>query len=390
MPEAREPGAALDLRGVVKNYGDDCVVDHVSLEVKPGEFLTLLGPSGSGKTTTLNMIAGFVELTGGEILMDGAPLAAVRPHKRNIGMIFQNYALFPHMTAAENVAYPLKQRRVGKREVAQRVEEALNLVGLRGFDDRYPRHLSGGQQQRVAFARAVVFNPRVLLMDEPLGALDRKLRETLQIEIKRIHRELGITVIYVTHDQDEALALSDRIAVFNDGRIDQVGPPAELYERPQTLFVARFIGESNIFPGRATAKGAGTTLTCDGVVLNGPPSDPAPAGDAVLMVRPQKLSVVRGDSTALDNVLPGRIVDTVYLGQTLKLVVELEMGMRVTLRERAEQRDQVRLGDRIQIGWNAHDCVLLADVDPPTGANESGTANGRAAAAAGVVQQIVG
>ncbi|TCO54375.1 ABC transporter ATP-binding protein [Actinocrispum wychmicini] len=222
-------------------------VDDVSLDIAPGEFMTFLGPSGSGKTTTLSMIAGFVPLTSGSICIDGKDISRLKPHKRDLGVVFQQYALFPHLTAAKNVAFPLQQRSVPKPEIETRVRDALELVGLSDFADRLPRQLSGGQQQRVALARAVVYQPRALLMDEPLGALDRKLRDQLRREIARMHRELGMTFLFVTHDQEEALTLSDRIAVFNNGRVEQVGTPDELYERPSTLFVAQFLGESNVF-----------------------------------------------------------------------------------------------------------------------------------------------
>ena len=220
---APTPGASIELKGLSKHYADQVAVDRVDLSVGAGDFVTCLGPSGSGKTTTLNMIAGFVDVTEGEILMDDRPIVRLRPHRRDIGVVFQHYALFPHMTAADNVGFPLRQRKVGRREIKRQVAEVLELVGLEGYANRYPRQLSGGQQQRVALARAIVFRPRVLLRDEPLGALDKKLRESLQLEIKRVHRDLGITFIYVTHDQEEALGLSDRIAVFNRGRIAQVG-----------------------------------------------------------------------------------------------------------------------------------------------------------------------
>ncbi|MEU4228125.1 ABC transporter ATP-binding protein [Nonomuraea sp. NPDC026600] len=226
-------------------------VNDVSLDIAPGEFMTFLGPSGSGKTTMLSMIAGFVALTAGRIETDGRDISRLKPHKRDLGVVFQHYALFPHMTVARNIAFPLQQRSVPKAEIAARVRAALELVRLEQYADRLPRQLSGGQQQRVALARAVVYQPRALLLDEPLGALDKKLRDQLQREIARMHRELGMTFIFVTHDQEEALTLSDRIAVFNEGRIEQVGPPAELYERPATLFVAEFLGESNVFAGVA-------------------------------------------------------------------------------------------------------------------------------------------
>jgi putative spermidine/putrescine transport system ATP-binding protein len=243
--------AYLRLREVVKSYdGRTNAVDDVSIAVERGEFITLLGPSGSGKTTTLLMIAGFENPTSGVIELDGHDLVLSKPYERNIGMVFQNYALFPHMTAAKNVLFPLKMRRFPKQDIKARAERMLELVGLRRFADRYPRELSGGQQQRVALARGLVFNPDVLLLDEPLGALDKNLREHMQVEIKRIHREVGITMIYVTHDQTEAMTMSDRIAVFCNGKVEQVGSPLDVYNRPANRFVGEFIGDSNFLAGR--------------------------------------------------------------------------------------------------------------------------------------------
>ena len=251
--------AYLCLRDVVKSYdGRVNAVDGISIDVRRGEFLTLLGPSGSGKTTTLLMIAGFEELTAGTLELEGRSLANVRPYRRNIGMVFQNYALFPHMTTETNVAFPLKMRKFPREQIRPRVEKALELVGLAEFAVKYPRELSGGQQQRVALARALVFEPDVLLLDEPLGALDKNLREQMQVEIKRIHGEVGITTIYVTHDQTEAMTMSDRVAVFNDGKIEQVAPPLEMYHRPATYFVGNFIGDSNFFDATVVDANAGT------------------------------------------------------------------------------------------------------------------------------------
>lgn len=241
-------GAQIRLIEVTKDFGlSSPAVDAVSLTIEPGEFMTLLGPSGSGKTTTLNLIAGFESLTSGSITFDGADVSTLPPHKRNLGMLFQNYALFPHMTVAQNIAYPLRERRLPKAEIARKVAEVLELVQLSERDSHYPSQLSGGQQQRVALARAIVFNPTALLLDEPLGALDRNLRASLQIEISRIHREVGSTFVFVTHDQEEAMNLSDRIALFNLGRLEQIGTPEALYESPDTLFTARFLGDSNVF-----------------------------------------------------------------------------------------------------------------------------------------------
>ena len=249
MARPKSSGAAVVLEKVSKSFGPVIAVDDVSVTIEPGEFITLLGPSGSGKTTTLMMIAGFDHPSAGEIYIDGTPIVGVPPYRRGIGMVFQNYALFPHLTVAENVAFALKQRSVAKPEIVGRVAETLDIVRLRGYEARYPRQLSGGQQQRVALARAIIFHPRVLLMDEPLSALDKQLREELQLEMKRLHQQLGITFIYVTHDQREALIMSDRIAVMNQGRIEQAGSPSDLYDRPATRFVAGFIGESNFLEG---------------------------------------------------------------------------------------------------------------------------------------------
>ncbi|MEX2199772.1 MAG: ABC transporter ATP-binding protein, partial [Dongiaceae bacterium] len=281
----------LEVRNLTKRYGDVRAVDNVSLEVKQGELVSFLGPSGSGKTTTLNMIAGFDDPTEGDILIGGRAIQGVSPHKRDIGMVFQRYTLFPHLTVFENVAFPLTVRGVGKNEIAEKVRAALKLIRLESFDNRRPSQLSGGQQQRVALARAFIYEPQLLLMDEPLGALDKKLREEIQIEIRRIHERLGVTIVYVTHDQEEALRLSDRIAVFNHGRIVQVGTGIELYEHPANAFVASFVGNSNFLSGNVAAVDGST---CS-VALNGGGSIVAPvqrglaAGGAVsLMFRPER------------------------------------------------------------------------------------------------------
>src|SRR5215470_15123859 len=258
---ARASGARLELRDLTKAFGGVTAVDRVSLDVPAGSFVSLLGPSGSGKTTTLNLIAGFLSADSGDILFDGGSVAGVSPHRRNIGMVFQSYSLFPHMTVADNVAFPLRMRTTLSREAAQaRVAEMLGLVQLSHLAKRYPRQLSGGQQQRVAMARALVSYPRLLLMDEPLGALDKKLREQMQIEIKQIHRSVGTTVVYVTHDQAEALTMSDIVVVMHQSRIAQVGSPRALYESPANLFVADFLGDSNLLPGRIVETAGGQAI----------------------------------------------------------------------------------------------------------------------------------
>ena len=290
---------ALTLDHVTKLYGDLHAVDDVSLDVAPGEFVTLLGPSGSGKTTTLRIIGGFIQPDAGTVTLDGRDLTKVQPYKRDIGMVFQNYALFPHMTAAENVGFPLTMRRVAKAEVKKRALEALALVRLEHLGDRYPKQLSGGQQQRVALARSFSFKPQLLLMDEPLGALDRKLREALQLEVLRISRQLDVTVVYVTHDQEESLVMSDRIAIYNEGRIEQIGSGADLYERPTSLFVADFVGESNIYPGTLQADSYPSIARPVGPPIRVPADAGArvglAAGDrAAVVIRPERMSIRQG------------------------------------------------------------------------------------------------
>jgi putative spermidine/putrescine transport system ATP-binding protein len=354
----------LELRGLVKRYGDAVALAGISLEIPAGEFVTLLGPSGSGKTTTLNAIAGFVQPDAGDILMDGKPIAALPPHRRNLGMVFQSYALFPHMRVADNVAFPLRQRKQRKAQIRSRVAEALELVGLAELGTRYPRELSGGQQQRVALARALVFEPRVLLMDEPLGALDKRLREGLQLEFKRIHRELGITFLYVTHDQDEALVMSDRIAVFEGGRIEQVGPPAELYERPTSVFVAKFLGDSNVLPGRVVAHGGRTVLRTGDYELAVPLSATVATGEpAALVLRPERLRVQASttDAPSQANVLRGRVRQLIYLGDIRRLEVELSDSLRIVVQEQAGAGSSAIEGDEVLVSWDPDEGVLLPE-----------------------------
>jgi len=357
-------GAAIQLHDLQKRYGDVTALDGVSLDMPAGEFITLLGPSGSGKTTTLNAIAGFLQPDSGHIMVDGSPIEAVPPHKRNIGMVFQNYALFPHMTVSANVAFPLKRRKVGKVELRQRVEESLALVGLDGLHQRYPRELSGGQQQRVALARALVFRPRVLLMDEPLGALDRRLRASLQLEFKRIHQELGITFVYVTHDQDEALVMSDRIAVFNSGTIEQVGTAEQLYERPTTLFVAEFLGDSNVLPGVIANGLAGRRLCGDGYELALPDGAALPTGSrGVMTVRPERIAVVPDTPTAppsRGNALAGKVRQVIYMGGIRRLEIDVA-GFTMIAQEQAGAGSPVVAGDAVLATWDACRSVVLPD-----------------------------
>src|SRR5882672_8284549 len=280
-----KPVGYLCLRNVIKSYdGKSNAVDDVSIDIERGEFITFLGPSGSGKTTTLMMIAGFETPTSGTIELAGHDLSLAKPYQRNIGMVFQNYALFPHMTAVKNVIFPLKMRRFPKGEIEARAKKILDLVGLARFADRYPRELSGGQQQRVALARGLVFHPDVVLLDEPLGALDKNLREQMQIEIKRIHREVGITMIYVTHDQTEAMTMSDRVAVFRDGRIEQVGSPLDVHGRPPHRFVGKFNRDNNFFAGRADPARPGWVELAGIGPVRVAAEATAPSGDVDLMI----------------------------------------------------------------------------------------------------------
>ena len=318
-------GHALALRGLTKRYGNFTAVDSVSLKVDRGEFLTLLGPSGSGKTTILMCIAGFVAPTEGAVLLDGADITPLPPERRDFGMVFQGYALFPHMTVAENVAFPLRVRKLGAAEREAKVKAALDLVQLGRFADRLPRQLSGGQQQRVALARALVFDPALLLLDEPLSALDKKLRAELQEELKALHRRVGRTFVNVTHDQEEALSLSDRVAILNHGKLVQEGPPAHLYEQPRTRFVADFLGKSNFLHGEVRESvpggfviGAGATRILQAVAEN---HRPAHGSRVLLSLRPEKIALLNETDEA-DNLVTGRIAAWSYLGAGYTLVVE--------------------------------------------------------------------
>ncbi len=358
----------LELRNVRKVYGGVTAVDGVSLSLARGEFMSLLGPSGSGKTTTLQMIAGLVTATGGEILLEGRAINPLPPYKRNIGMVFQNYALFPHLTVARNIAFPLEMRSMANVEIARRVADVLRLVDLPDHGERYPRQLSGGQQQRVALARAMVFEPNLLLMDEPLGALDKKLREQMQLEIKHLHERLGVTIIYVTHDQDEALIMSDRIAVFNCGRIEQVGVPSELYERPRTRFVAEFIGESNVIAATVVARsGAHWMLKAGPASLAASAVEPQQTGAQVLVsVRPERVRLSRSDATATagDNALAGTVGEVIYMGRLRKYVVKVADAateLSALAQVRGGDEPVFAVGDLVNISWTATDATIVAE-----------------------------
>ncbi|CAD5372211.1 Spermidine/putrescine import ATP-binding protein PotA [Rubrivivax sp. A210] len=331
-PQARPASAKplVHFAGVQKTYdGQHLVVRQLDLEIQRGEFLTLLGPSGSGKTTTLMMLAGFESPTAGEILLDGHPITRTPPHKRNFGMVFQNYALFPHLTVGANVAYPLTVRGVAKAEQAERVAKALDMVRLTGMAARYPGQLSGGQQQRVALARALVFNPQLVLMDEPLGALDKQLREHMQIELKELHRQLGVTFVYVTHDQGEALTMSDRVAVFNDGEIQQIAPVTEMYEAPSNRFVASFIGDGTVLNGTVRASDGdrcGIVLP-DGRVVTGLNVNDARVGATVQAgIRPERIVLHRQALPGRANQLQAQVIDVIYFGDHLRALCRVADG----------------------------------------------------------------
>lgn len=354
-PLARQ-GTRIRLDAVTKDYGlATPAVDDVSLTIEPGEFMTLLGPSGSGKTTTLNLIAGFETLTSGAISFDGREVSGLPPHKRNLGMLFQSYALFPHMTVAQNVAYPLRERRLPKEQIRRKVAEVLELVQLTGRDGHYPSQLSGGQQQRVALARAIVFSPNALLLDEPLGALDRNLRAALQIEIRRIHREVGSTFVFVTHDQEEAMNLSDRIALFRDGRIEQVGTPEQLYQAPETLFAARFLGDSNVFELEAGATGRTVSWGGREWVVDAATVAPHPGVTerSAVVVRPEDVSIARTP----DEVPPGVnaadavVRDLEFMGSYRTLVLGLgDAGIPGAARVPAFESGP-SIGERVRVWW---------------------------------------
>jgi putative spermidine/putrescine transport system ATP-binding protein len=357
-----ESGLSIVVQGVTKTYGSVRALADIELEVRNGEFLTLLGPSGSGKTTLLMVLAGFVRPDRGDIRFGGQSVVRMPPHRRNVGVVFQSYALFPHMDVFDNIAFPLRLRGMSQSDAEHRVRQALELVHLGGFERRRIHQLSGGQKQRVALARAIVFEPRVLLMDEPLSALDKQLRERMQVEIRLLHETLGVTTVYVTHDQREALTMSDRIAVINHGALAQVDTPKRLYEQPQSRFVAEFVGESAFLP----------VDVADGVVhLGGRPlklagAPPPHQGGLVLLVRPEKLEMLPPEGGGEDayNRLTGRVKRTVFQGETFLVVVELEGGAEVAVRDLSRRRSlstTPKAGELIVLGVHAEDTLLIAD-----------------------------
>jgi putative spermidine/putrescine transport system ATP-binding protein len=336
---------------VQKTYdGHTLVVQDLNLNIRKGEFLSLLGPSGSGKTTTLMMLAGFESPTSGEIWLEGQPITRTPPHKRHFGMVFQNYALFPHMTVAQNVDYPLSVRKIPAAERAVKVKQALAMVQLHGMAERYPSQLSGGQQQRVALARALVFDPQLVLMDEPLGALDKQLREHMQLELKALHRQLGVTFVYVTHDQSEALTMSDRVAVFNQGYIQQLDSVERLYEKPSNHFVANFVGDNTCLPGTMQADGSSVCLP-GGKILAGINVNQAHADEKIwACIRPERIEV---SSASGPNTLEAKVKDVIYFGDHLRLQCEL-MATSSSEHSRAMVKVPLNTGHQIALGQTLH------------------------------------
>lgn len=360
----------VDIKGVNKIYGTNHVVKDLNLLVEEGEFLTLLGSSGCGKTTTLRMIAGFEEPTTGSITVEGEPIEDKEPYERNVNTVFQSYALFPHMTIYDNVAYGLKMKKIPKKEIKERVLKMLEMVQLSGFEKRYPSQLSGGQKQRVAIARALINRPKVLLLDEPLGALDLKLRKQMQLELKRLQKKLNITFIYVTHDQEEALTMSDRIAIMHDGVMDQIGSPTEIYERPATKFVATFIGETNVFDGTIRSIEGGKAVigiengevTSSGSVEEG---DGKNTGFAVnefvtVSVRPEKMHF--SPKPVEGFTVPAVVRDYIYVGSVLKCIAVLPNGNEIKM-EKLAGEELPPIGEKVFICWEPEDAVLIHSLD---------------------------
>jgi putative spermidine/putrescine transport system ATP-binding protein len=353
-PAVPPPRAKLVAEGISKRYGSAEVLHPTDLTIAAGELLTVLGPSGSGKTTLLQIICGLVEPTSGRLFIDGQDRTHTQAHRRDMGVVFQNYALFPHLTVSENVAFPLQMRHLAAHALKAKVATVLEMVGLAAFSRRFPRELSGGQQQRVALARCLVYQPALILMDEPLGALDRKLRETMQIEIKRLHRETGATIVFVTHDQDEALALSDRICLMNGGHIEQIGTPQDIYERPLNTFVADFIGISNVLRGKLGATGD-CLITADGELTVPSGTRATPGHNCALVIRPEHLTVAPPGSSGL----AGTVVETVYAGAETRLLVALASGTVLTVRHTGARRSP-DVGEAVAISWDRDRARLLA------------------------------
>ena len=364
MADTAKNDAFVEFERVQKSYdGVNLVVKDLNLSMPRGEFLTMLGPSGSGKTTCLMMLAGFETATHGDIRLGGTSINNIPPHKRGIGMVFQNYALFPHMTVAENLAFPLEVRKIGKSEREEKVMRALGMVQMQDFAGRRPSQLSGGQQQRIALSRALVFEPELVLMDEPLGALDKQLRETLQFEITKLVHELGITTVYVTHDQTEALTMSDRVAVFDDGRIQQLAPPDKLYEEPENSFVAQFIGENNTLEGVVKEIKGGVALVQldNGDLIDAKPINVTQAGQRTrVSIRPERVEMDKSRLHPDAHTLKAEVLEFIYMGDIFRTRLRVAGKDDFVIKTR-NAPDQVRLtpGQMIDIGWLAEDCRAL-------------------------------
>ncbi|HPZ06961.1 MAG TPA: ABC transporter ATP-binding protein [Candidatus Eremiobacteraeota bacterium] len=356
----------VQIKDVVKRFGNVLALDHVSLEIPSGEFFSILGPSGCGKTTLLRLIAGFEIPDSGEIFLEDKMINSTPPYRRNVNTVFQNYALFPHMNIYDNVAFGLKLKGIGRAEIKERVMRSLDLVGLSGMGDRKPRQLSGGQQQRVALSRALVNEPPVLLLDEPLGALDLKLRRQMQVELKSLQKRLGITFIYVTHDQEEALTMSDRIAIMQTGKIEQMDIPPQIYERPRTEFVANFIGISNLFSGNLR-NGNGkiyTLTTSDGFEIKATGEGIRPERNATVMVRPEKIQITPGEPKNMShniNILQGKIEDMIYLGNVIQFIVKLKEQKLIVLEKNYDKTFEFKPDQDVFVSWDIYSTFVLSE-----------------------------
>jgi len=358
-------GANLLLSNVTKLYKNFKAVDDVCININKGEFLTILGPSGSGKTSLLKLIAGFEKINSGEILLNKDNIESKKPYERNIGMLFQNYALFPHMNVFENIAYPLKIRKYSKADIKKKVTELLKLVDLENVEERYPKQLSGGQQQRVALARAIVFNPPLLLLDEPLGALDKNLRQKMQLEIKHIQQKVGITTISVTHDQEEALTMSDKVCIMNKGKVEQIDSPERIYQRPKTRFVAEFIGEINIVNCKIVELDEEVAYVkafddCTIKVIIDHESGLSVGQDMLLVFRPENIAIIKNDQE-WENTSKAIIKEIIFVGDTLKVKVIIDGAVEIMIKASPSIKDTLSIGKNIMLGWDSNNCSIIKE-----------------------------